>query len=304
MDRNTNLAQITTEARNPASMDIDTMPTLRMLETINAEDAKIAGAVREVLPLLAEFVDAAHDSLSRGGRVFYVGAGTSGRLGVLDASECPPTYGASPELFQGVIAGGYDALVASQEGAEDDAVAGTTDLEARFVSPDDVVVGLAASGRTPYVIGALDYAGDLGCVTASIACTSPSEIGRHARYAIECVVGPEIVTGSTRMKAGTAQKMILNMISTSLMVKAGKVYGNLMVDVQPTNEKLVARAVRIISEACGIGEYEASEFLDVSGGNVKIAICMALTGSDAQTCRKLLADNHDNVAKTIRSIKS
>ena len=226
--------------------------------------------------------------LEQGGRLIYIGAGTSGRLGVLDASECPPTYGVSPELVQGIIAGGDRALRESSEGAEDNAQAGADDLRALGISQKDAVVGLAASGRTPYVIGALDYADSVGAYTGAVSCVSGAEMSRHAKTVVEAVTGPEAVTGSTRMKAGTAQKMILNMISTSVMIKMGKVYQNLMVDVQPTNEKLVIRSINIIRECLDCGEERAAELLKASGRCVKLAVLMGLTGLEPEPAKQRL----------------
>ena len=292
-----------TERVNENSRNIDRMETLDMLRLINREDRAVALGVEKVLPAVAELVDRAHERMMRGGRVIYIGAGTSGRLGVLDASECPPTYGVDPSLIQGIIAGGPAALTRPQEGAEDDAALARSDLEAAGLKEEDTVVGLAASGRTPYVIGGLDYANEVGAYTGAVSCVRGAEISRHAKTKIEAVVGPEVITGSTRMKAGTAQKMILNMISTALMVKYGKVYQNLMVDVQPTNEKLVERARNIIASSSGCSYEEACRLLRQSGSNVKIAICMALTGLSAEECGAILKESGGNISRTIRKLK-
>ena len=292
-----------TEQTNENSRDIDIMGTLDMLHVINREDRTVAASVEKVLPAVAELVDQAYTRMMRGGRVIYIGAGTSGRLGVLDASECPPTYGVDPSLIQGIIAGGFGALLKAKEGAEDDLALARSDLQEAGLNPVDTVVGLAASGRTPYVVGGLDYANEIGAYTGAISCVHGAEISRHAKIKIEAVVGPEVITGSTRMKAGTAQKMILNMVSTSLMVKYGKVYKNLMVDVQPTNEKLVERARHIVASSSGCGYEEASRLLQQSGSNVKIAICMALTGLSVEDCDIILKNSGGNISRAIRSLK-
>lgn len=293
------LDQLETEQRNLRTMNIDRLTTLEMLTLINEEDKTIADCVEKCIPAIAKLIDLCHERMMMGGRVIYIGAGTSGRLGVLDASECPPTYGVSPSLFQGLIAGGYEALLKAKEGAEDSEELARADLQKIALNENDTVIGLAASGRTPYVIGGLKYANEIGALTGSIACVSHAKISRYATCPIEAVTYAEVVTGSTRMKAGTAQKMILNMISTTLMIQYGKVYQNLMVDVQPTNEKLVERAKRIIQEATGCTENEANHYLEASGQDVKLAICMYLTKKDKATCAKLLADHHGNVAQVI-----
>ncbi|MCL2843538.1 MAG: N-acetylmuramic acid 6-phosphate etherase [Oscillospiraceae bacterium] len=296
-------SKLNTEQSNPKTRHIDTMDTLTMLQTINAEDAGVASACETVLPQVAQLVDLAYERLSRGGRIIYFGAGTSGRLGVLDASECPPTYGVAPTLFVGLIAGGYGALIKSVEGAEDSMDLAAEDLRALSLSPDDTVIGLASSGRTPYVIGGLEYAKQVGALTGSISCVEHAAVSAYSDVAIEVITGPEVIMGSTRMKAGTAQKMILNMISTSLMIKYGKVYGNLMVDVVPSNIKLVERACRIITMATGCSEEDAAKYLNISEHNVKLAICMVLTGKDKESCQALLAENVGNVSKTIHTLK-
>lgn len=298
-----NLNTLDTEQRNESSMNIDTMETMDMLRLINEEDRKVAVAVEKVLPEVAVLIDEIYRRMMRGGRLIYIGAGTSGRLGVLDASECPPTYGVDPGLIQGLIAGGYDALLRAKEGAEDDAGLARSDLKNLSLNQNDTVVGLAASGRTPYVIGGLDYARETGAYTGAISCVRHAEISGHADSKIEVLVGPEVVTGSTRMKSGTAQKLILNMISTSVMIKYGKVYKNLMVDVQPTNLKLVERAKGIIMQSSGCGYDEAAKYLTESGENVKIAICMALTGRSCPECESILKQNQGNISRAIRSLK-
>lgn len=298
-----NLNTLVTEQTNPNSRDIDRMDTLGILRIINREDQTVAFAVEKVLPEVSVLVDRAYERMTGGGRVIYMGAGTSGRLGILDASECPPTYGVDASLVQGMIAGGFSALIKAKEGAEDSPGLGRRDLQEAVLTPNDTVIGLAASGRTPYVMGGLDYANEVGAYTGAISCVYQSEISKLVRSKIEVIVGPEVITGSTRMKAGTAQKMVLNMISTSLMIKCGKVYKNLMVDVQPTNEKLVERAKNIIAASSGCGYDEASNYLKLSGSNVKVAICMALTGLSKDECGAILSASQGNVSKAIRSLK-
>lgn len=298
-----NLDMLETEQVNPNSQNIDVMDTIGILRVINKEDQAVALAVEKVLPSVAKLVDRIHVRMMKGGRVIYIGAGTSGRLGVLDASECPPTYGVDPSLIQGLIAGGFPALLKAQEGAEDDMELAKSDLQKAGLTANDTVVGLAASGRTPYVIGGLDYANSIGALTGAISCVHNARISEHAAIKIEAIVGPEVITGSTRMKAGTAQKMILNMISTSLMIKYGKVYKNLMVDVQPTNEKLVERAKHIIMSSSKCSYEEASQYLEQSGCNVKIAICMAITHLPKENCDIILKNAKGNISKAIRSLK-
>lgn len=239
--------------------------------------------------------------MCEGGRLIYIGAGTSGRLGVLDASECPPTYGVDPSLVQGLIAGGKKALVSAIEDAEDSIDFAVNDLKNIQLNSQDVVCGIAASGRTPYVIGGLDYAREIGCQTISICCVTDGEISQHANYPIEVIVGPEVITGSTRMKAGTAQKLVLNMLSTSVMVKLGKVYGNLMVDVQPTNEKLKIRAISIVHQSIDVSEEIAKELLEECQYNVKLAILKGLTGKNKQECLDALEANKGNISQTVKS---
>lgn len=296
------LKSLDTEKRNINSENIDLMNTHDILTTINDDDKKVAYAVESVIPDIEKLVDAAYKKMSCGGRLIYIGAGTSGRLGVLDASECPPTYGVDPELVQGIIAGGFGALLKAKEGAEDSLTLAKEDLKNINLSENDTVIGLAASGRTPYVIGGLDYANEIGALTGAISCVKNSIIGSHATYSIEAIVGPEVITGSTRMKSGTAQKMILNMISTSLMIKRGKVYHNLMVDVQPTNEKLVSRAKNIIISCTDCSMEEADKYLNLSGKNVKAAILMILTGKNKDTCIDMLAKKNENISSAIRSL--
>lgn len=263
-----------TEQPNPASENLDVLSTFEMLRVMNHEDHKVADAVGRALHEIARAVDAASNALAAGGRMFYIGAGTSGRLGVLDASECPPTFSVSPDLVQGIIAGGVDALHSATEATEDDPASGERDLMAHNFTARDIVVGIAASGRTPYVIGAIDAARKLGAVTIGLSCVSHSQLSRHVDIAIEAVPGPEVVAGSTRLRAGTATKMVLNMLSTGVMVRLGHVYRNLMVNVQPKNDKLVARAIRIIAEAAMVDPATAERLLEDSGRQVKVAIVM------------------------------
>ncbi len=288
----------TTETRCPSSSNIDTLSTLDAMKIINEQDKTIALAVEMQLPAIAQAVDAAEACIRGGGRVIYCGCGTSGRLGVLDASECPPTYGVDKNMFIGIIAGGYDALVNSIEGAEDDENACVNDLKELNFNEKDMLVGIGASGRTPYVIGGLKYAASLGAKTACITCSPNSEMERNAQIAIVPVTGPEVVTGSTRMRAGTATKMVLNMISTGTMIKLGKVYGNLMVDVRPTNSKLVDRACRIIVEITGCAYEKAQEALMASGKDVRLAVVMIRDNVDAQQARRILDANGGRLRTT------
>lgn len=267
------LHELTTEAVNPASKAIDALPTEEMLRVINAADQEVAVAVEREIPNIAAAVDRIAERLEAGGRLFYVGAGTSGRLGVLDASECPPTFNTPPELVQGLIAGGDRALRHPIEGAEDDPEQGKRDLQARNLGPRDAVVGIAASGRTPYVLGALDYARSLGVLTVGLSCTINSQLAQAAEIAITPVPGPEVITGSTRMRAGTATKLVLNMISTGVMIRMGYVYGNLMVNVQATNSKLADRARRIVAAITDMS-YEEGERLLEEAGSVRAAVLM------------------------------
>ncbi|HBI10902.1 MAG TPA: N-acetylmuramic acid 6-phosphate etherase [Franconibacter pulveris] len=284
-----NLGSLVSESRNPQTMDLDALSTLEMVTRFNEQDARVAQAVKATLPEVAQAVDAAADALRAGGRIIYMGAGTSGRLGVLDASECPPTFGVPHGLVVGLIAGGPGALLKAVEGAEDDPQLGEEDLKALNLTARDLVVGLAASGRTPYVIGGLQYARAAGCKTVAISCNPASPIAREADIAISPVVGPEALTGSTRLKSGTAQKLVLNMISTGAMVKFGKVYQNLMVDMKATNVKLVDRACRMVMEATGVAREEAQTVLEQTGYEVKPAILMVLTGLDAPAAEARLA---------------
>lgn len=295
------LELLDTEGINENSLNIDSMNIADVLKTINEEDKKVAQVIEEELPAITRAVEAICPKIQAGGRLIYVGAGTSGRLGVLDASECPPTYGVEPGLVVGLIAGGEKALRYAIEGAEDDGEQAVKDLEAIGFTPQDALVGLAASGRTPYVLAALAYAKTLGAVTVSVSCVKDAEVSQVAQYPIEAVVGPEVVTGSTRMKAGTAQKMILNMISTTLMIQAGKVYGNLMVDVQATNAKLIVRAERIITTTTGLGKEEAKLLFEESGHSVKTAIVMAKKKTSRQEAEALLEKHQGRIARALTS---
>lgn len=288
----------TTEGRNPHSENLDTLDTAQLLAMMNAEDARVPAAVQEVLGSVVPVVEAAVAALRRGGRIIYVGAGTSGRLGVLDAVECPPTFGTSPATVVGLLAGGRDAMFRSAEGAEDDADRGASDVSDLEVGSDDVVVGLAASGRTPYVIGAVRKAKACGAVTASVCCNRGAALSKEVDLPIEVDAGPEVVTGSTRLKAGTAQKLVLNMISTATMVGLGKTYGNLMVDVAPSNEKLRRRAHSIVTAATGCDAPTASDALARCDGHAKTAIIMILLDIDAEQARHRLdeASGHVRIA--------
>jgi N-acetylmuramic acid 6-phosphate etherase len=283
------LASLLTEARNPASEHLDRLSTLEMLTLINAEDATVASAVHAELPAIAKAVDAIAERFTRGGRLFYIGAGTSGRLGVLDASECPPTFSVDAGLVQGHIAGGDRALRLSSEHSEDSREEGAADLKAAGFGELDTLVGIAASGRTPYVLGAVDYAKTLGSLTVGLSCVPNSALAQAAEIAITPATGPEVLTGSTRLKAGTATKLVLNMISTGVMVRSGATFGNLMVNVRPTNAKLVDRAQRIISAATGCDLATAARLLADSGNNVKTAIVMQKLSLDRADAEARLA---------------
>ncbi len=298
-----NLSNLLTEKSNPYTANIDKVSTLEMCMLINEEDKRVPIAVRNVLPQIAEAIDEIVVRLQQGGRLFYIGAGTSGRLGILDAVECPPTYSTDPELVQGLIAGGYKAIFKAQEGAEDSLTLAQDDLTEKHLTAKDCVVGIAASGRTPYVIGGLKYANEIGALTVAISCSPDSAIASEAQIAITALTGPEAVTGSTRMKAGTAQKLILNMISTCTMIKLGKVYGNLMVDVKSSNKKLVERARRILMQATDCTYEQAIYILDHSEGKVKPAIIMILLNVDYRTARDLLKVNKGFIADVLQKNK-
>ncbi len=293
------LESLVTESPNPATSDLDTMSPLEVARAMNREDREVARAVGEVLDRVAQAIAWGRDALAAQGRIVYVGAGTSGRLGVLDAVECRPTFGVPDGVVVGLIAGGAPAFTQAVEGAEDDEGLGVSDIDGLSVGASDMVVGLAASGRTPYVAGALRRARERGARTVAVACTRPSLIGPMAGLAIEVSCGPEVLTGSTRLKAGTAQKMILNMISTGSMVGTGKAFGNLMVDVQPTNEKLRARALSIVEQACGTDASRAEAALEDAGGMAKPAIVSILADVDAKTADTLLAQASGDVRRAI-----
>lgn len=298
------LSGLTTETRNPRTVELDTMGVQEFLEVMNDEDAKVAAAVRAAIPQIAQAVELIAGAFRKGGRLIYLGAGTSGRLGVLDAVECPPTFGTEPEQVVGLIAGGERAFVKAVEGAEDSPTLAADELRDLNVTAEDAVVGIAASGRTPYVIGGLDYARALGAPTISVACNPGSAVSRHADVAIEVDNGPEVLTGSTRLKSGTSQKLILNMLSTAAMVQVGKVYGNLMVDVKPTNEKLVERSKRIIATATGCDLETAAKAFEQAGGHAKTAIVMVLTGTSAGEARALLDGAEGFVRGAIQGVTS
>jgi N-acetylmuramic acid 6-phosphate etherase len=293
------LEKLLTEQQNPASAAIDTLPTEELLRIVNAEDHKVADAVEREIPAIARAVDAIVEAFQRGGRLFYIGAGTSGRLGVLDASECPPTFGVAPEMVQGIIAGGPAALGRATETSEDDAAIGGRDLMENGFTARDVLVGIAASGRTPYVLGAVAGARRLGAVTVGISCVPDSKLARAAAIAITPTVGPEVIAGSTRMKAGTAQKLILNMLTTGAFIRLGYVYGNLMVNVQPKNAKLADRARRIIAQAAGVTYERAGELLDAAGNSVRTAIVMGKTGAGRDEAERRLAAAGGSISKVL-----
>ena len=282
------IKNLVTEGKNPATTDIDSKSTEEILRLINAEDKTIAAIVEEEIPFIAKAVEIVIAAFKRGGRLFYIGAGTSGRLGVLDAAECPPTFGADPEMVQGIIAGGYAALVRAQEGAEDEYEQGKKDLCSRGFNSKDVACGIAASRRTPYVIGAIDKARELGSKTMYVTCNPRQQMDIPVDVAICPVVGPEVIMGSTRMKAATATKLVLNMITTTAMIRLGKVYGNLMVDLQMTSKKLEERSKRIVMMTTGVDYKVAAEVLEKAGGHVKTALVMLLTGVDVVEAQRRL----------------
>ncbi|MGN5454547.1 MAG: N-acetylmuramic acid 6-phosphate etherase [Candidatus Kurthia intestinigallinarum] len=292
------LNKLTTEKRNERSMNLDTLSTEQVIRLMNEEDAVVPKAIEQIVPTIAKAVDAITARFKKNGRLIYIGAGTSGRLGVLDAVECVPTFGVPPEKVVGVIAGGDRAMYRAVEGAEDSPTLGQQDLTALSLTKEDVVVGIAASGRTPYVIGALTYANEVGAETIALSCNQDAEISAFANIAIEVIVGAEVLTGSTRLKAGTAQKLVLNMLSTASMIGIGKVYNNLMVDVQPTNEKLRVRAVRIIQQATECTEEQAQEAFEQSGEQVKIAIVMILFDQTKEQAEETLVQNQGFIRKT------
>ncbi|MGW2821476.1 N-acetylmuramic acid 6-phosphate etherase [Streptomyces sp. NPDC001443] len=294
-DLRSELETLTTEAFRPELADIDRLPTLDLARLMNGEDTSVPAAVAARLPQIAAAIDAVAERMARGGRLVYAGAGTAGRLGVLDASECPPTFDTRPGQVVGLIAGGPDALVTSVEGAEDSRELARADLDALALTAGDTVVGVSASGRTPYAIGAVEHARARGALTIGLACNAGSALARAAEHGIEIVVGPELLTGSTRLKAGTAQKLVLNMISTITMIRLGKTYGNLMVDVRASNEKLRARSRRIVALATGADDPEIEQALTATGGEVKHAILAILAGVDGPTAGRLLEESHGHL---------
>lgn len=295
------LQKIATEQRNPNTMNIDTLSTLDMVKLINREDHRVADAVGEVTDKIAQAVDVIAEKLAAGGRLIYCGAGTSGRLGILDAVECPPTYSTDPETVQALMAGGYGAIFKAVEGAEDSKELGVEDMKNIHFSQKDVLVGIAASGRTPYVMGCMEYAKQLGAPTVAVTCCPGSELDQFADIGIAPAPGPEVVTGSTRMKSGTAQKMVLNMLSTGAMIKLGKVYGNLMVDVKPSNEKLIRRCVTIVCSAAECTEAEATKALEECDYRPKVAIVMVLRGVNAGTACAMLQKAEGRIAKVLEA---
>ncbi|MDD3337183.1 MAG: N-acetylmuramic acid 6-phosphate etherase [Eubacteriales bacterium] len=294
------LDQIKTEQRNPLTEHIDELSTLDMVTLINSEDHKVAEAVKLVLPEIASAVDLIADRLSHGGRLVYIGCGTSGRLGILDASECPPTFNVSPELVQGLIAGGATAILKAVEGAEDSRALAVEDMKHIDFCDKDVLCGLAASGRTPYVLGGMEYASSIGAQVIAVTCCKGSAIDRVADIGIAPEPGPEVVTGSTRLKSGTAQKMVLNMLTTGAMIRMGKVYGNLMVDVQPTNEKLIRRCQRFVMQATGVSEEQATAALDRTGYRCKEAIVTLLCDVNTQEAIELLKQAGGRIADVLK----
>ncbi|MFM1651851.1 N-acetylmuramic acid 6-phosphate etherase [Brevibacillus sp. B_LB10_24] len=293
------LNELTTEMKHSGSANLDQLSTLEIVKLMNEEDKKVALAVEQTLEQVAKAVDLIHAAVEKGGRLLYFGAGTSGRLGILDAAECPPTFGTPPHLVQGVIAGGPAALIQAVEGAEDLEELGKEDVHKYGVSANDAVVGIAASGRTPYVLGALAEAKARGAATISLSCNPSALIGQAADVAINVVTGPEVVTGSTRLKAGTAQKMVLNMLTTATMIKLGKVYGNLMVNVQATNYKLKERVKRIVMEVTGVSYAEAERLSEAAGGDARVAIIMQKTGASAEEAERLMQQTGGRIRQAI-----
>ena len=294
------LSTLITEQRNPNSMHVDSLSALEIVQLMNEEDKQVPLAIEKCLPQIAQAVECIVAAFQQGGRLVYIGAGTSGRLGVLDASECPPTFGVSPEMVKGIIAGGERALRHPIEGAEDSKTHAVVDLQTIQFSSKDVLVGIAASGRTPYVIGALEYAKSLGSVTVSIASNPNSAMANIVDIAIDTVVGPEVLTGSSRLKSGTAQKLVLNMLTTASMILMGKCYQNLMVDVQASNEKLKARAIRIVMQATDCDKTIAEETLKLADQNAKLAIMMILSGLDRAQAEALLEKHHGKLQLALK----
>ncbi|MFE6223734.1 N-acetylmuramic acid 6-phosphate etherase [Streptomyces sp. NPDC057854] len=295
------LATLTTEAFRPELAEIDRLSTLEIAELMNGEDRTVPAAVARALPAIAAAVDATAERMARGGRLLYLGAGTAGRLGVLDASECPPTFNTDPSRVVGLIAGGPSAMVKAVEGAEDSKELAAADLDALGVGPDDTVVGVSASGRTPYAIGAVEHARAAGALTIGLSCNADSALAAAAEHGIEVVTGPELLTGSTRLKAGTAQKLVLNMISTITMIRLGKTYGNLMVDVRASNEKLQARSRRIVALATGAPDEQIEAALAAARGEVKNAILILLADVDAATAARRLEESHGHLRAALHA---
>ena len=294
-----NIKNISTEARNEASLHLDEMSTQELLETINQEDQRVPLVIKEIIPDIAKLVDGVAYCLSNGGRLIYIGAGTSGRIGLLDASECPPTFGVDKEKVMGLLAGGLEAFISAKEGAEDSAELGVADCKAINLNANDFLIGIAASGRTPYVIGAIKYAKSLCCLTGCIVNASDSLLASLVDYPVEAVTGAEVLSGSTRMKSGTAQKLICNMISTAVMTKLGHVYQNMMVDVVATNEKLVARQLGIIQSATGVDLEKAKELLD-QYGTIKLAIYGYFTGATVEEAKEALKKHQDHLTRSLK----
>ncbi|WP_406146925.1 N-acetylmuramic acid 6-phosphate etherase [Streptomyces sp. NBC_01012] len=298
------LATLTTEAFRPELAEIDQLPTREIARIMNGEDATVPAAVAEKLPEIAAAIDDTAERMARGGRLIYAGAGTAGRLGVLDASECPPTFNTDPSEVIGLIAGGPSAMVTAVEGAEDSKELAAADLDALGLTADDTVVGISASGRTPYAIGAVEHARSRGALTIGLSCNADSALAAAAEHGLEIVVGPELLTGSTRLKAGTAQKLVLNMLSTITMIRLGKTYGNLMVDVRASNEKLRARSRRIVSLATGAGDKEIEAALAATDGEVKNAILTILGAVDGPTAATLLADSDGHLRAALAAVRT
>lgn len=297
-----NLESLVTESVNANTLNIDKLSTIDILKTINEEDKKVASSVEKEIPKIEMAVEKITEAFKNNGRLIYIGAGTSGRLGVLDAVECLPTYGVSEDMVQGIMAGGKDAMFRAKEGIEDDKEEGKNDLKAINFSSKDILVGIAASGRTPYVIGAMELAKKIGATVISVTCNPDSEMAKISDISIAVVAGAEVVTGSTRMKAGTAQKMVLNMLSTASMIKIGKVYRNLMVDLKPTNLKLVERAKRIVSLATNVSRDEAEKYLKDTDYDVKLSIFMIESGLDKDSAKMLLEKNQGYISKALENV--
>lgn len=300
---NIDLSNLTTEKRNPDTLELDIVSTEEMIKMINEEDKKVAYAVEKQIPNIAKAVELIANKLEMGGRLIYLGAGTSGRLGILDASECPPTFGTPKEMVHGIIAGGFDAIFSAVEGAEDDTLKAIEDLKRTNFTSKDILVGITASGRTPYVLGGIEYARSIGAASVAVTNNANSEIQKLSDICIAVVVGSEALTGSTRMKAGTAQKMVLNMLSTGSMIKLGKVYENLMVDLESTNLKLKERCKNIIVEAASVDKTIATQFLEETGYDVKLAIFMIMSELDKETAEKTLNLHKGHIRKALMAIK-